>query len=282
MAAGRYHRSTRSSAVALWVSCRARTAPSTRPRARPCWPARFEVIGCVCTHNSSLSHFSTMMLLSHWHRHATEHASRRWREGRRDDSERMCRKFDLPVRAPESYHELQLADEAFAAAMRPAIARTLSHKLGAGAHRRARPVHKRPVRRVSDTHSTHWLIWPVRSSRNAITKRARRRPSSCANHEPADERLFQSTFARLGVGARLRGACEAASAVNTDGDALMRTVIREDPRSRGPGRPRVRRRGGVRRRREGTAFEGPALLNAEQVLEGIVGLVAAASAQRSS
>ena len=50
--------------------------------------------------NSSLSHFSAMTRPS-WlgravrnrHRHAIEHASRRWRGGRRDDSARTRRKI---------------------------------------------------------------------------------------------------------------------------------------------------------------------------------------------
>ena len=44
-----------------------------------------EINQCVGCTNSSLSHF-TAMTRPCWHRHAIEQASRRWRGGRRDDS----------------------------------------------------------------------------------------------------------------------------------------------------------------------------------------------------
>ena len=78
-----------------------------------------------------------MMLPSHRHRHATEHASRRWREvrGRRDSNQAVRANLFPHLRyvafSQKALYELQLADEAFAAAMRLAIARTLSHKLSA-------------------------------------------------------------------------------------------------------------------------------------------------------
>ena len=167
----------------------------------------------------------------------------------------------------KALYELQLADEAFAAAMRLAIARTLSHKGWRGA-RDARPVCRGRV--SDDVHSTHWLICAQLAQRNneegekeAVVVRK--------IMNPADERLFQSTFARLGVGSDAFAAlCEAASAVNTDGDALMRTVIREDSAAEALV---VLESGGAAAFVDGVrvqAFEGPALLNAEQVLEGAI------------
>ena len=137
----------------------------------------------------------------------------------------------------KALYELQLADEAFAAAMRLAIARTLSHKLGAArASTGALQCINQPVAaRLRDVHSTHWLICAqaLLAQRTRRGREGGRRRAQIMN--PADERLFQSTFARLGVGSDARGALRAASAVNTDGDALMRTVIREMARPR-PGR----------------------------------------------
>ena len=98
----------------------------------------------------------------------------------------------------KALYELQLADEAFAAAMRLAIARTLSHKLGAA---RA---------------STGALLAQRNNEegeKEAVVVRKIMKPD--------DERLFQSTFARLGVGSDAFAAlCEAAAPVATDGDAL--------------------------------------------------------------
>ena len=148
----------------------------------------------------------------------------------------------------KALYELQLADEAFAAAMRLAIARTLSHKLGAA---RA---------------STGALLAQRNNEegeKEAVVVRKIMKPD--------DERLFQSTFARLGVGSDAFAAlCEAAAPVATDGDALMRTVIREDSAAEDLV---VLESGGAAAFVDGVrvqAFEGPALLNAEQVLEGAI------------
>ena len=147
----------------------------------------------------------------------------------------------------KALYELQLADEAFAAAMRLAIARTLSHKLGAA---RA---------------STGALLAQRNNEEDASAVVVRKIMN------PADERLFQSTFARLGVGSDAFAAlCEAAASVATDGDALMRTVIREDSAAEDLV---VLESGGAAAFVDGVrvqAFEGPALLNAEQVLEGAI------------
>ena len=148
----------------------------------------------------------------------------------------------------KALYELQLADEAFAAAMRLAIARTLSHKLGAARASTGALL----AQRNNEEGEKEAVV--VRKIMN-----------------PADERLFQSTFARLGVGSDAFAAlCEAASAVNTDGDALMRTVIREDGAAEALV---VLESGGAAAFVDGVrvqAFEGPALLNAEQVLEGAI------------
>jgi len=148
----------------------------------------------------------------------------------------------------KALYELQLADEAFAAAMRLAIARTLSHKLGAARASTGALL----AQRNNEEGEKEAVV--VRKIMN-----------------PADERLFQSTFARLGVGSDAFAAlCEAASAVNTDGDALMRTVIREDSAAEALV---VLESGGAAAFVDGVrvqAFEGPALLNAEQVLEGAI------------
>ena len=148
----------------------------------------------------------------------------------------------------KALYELQLADEAFAAAMRLAIARTLSHKLGAA---RA---------------STGALLAQRNNEegeKEAVVVRKIMKPD--------DERLFQSTFAKLGVGSDAFAAlCEAAAPVATDGDALMRTVIREDSAAEDLV---VLESGGAAAFVDGVrvqAFEGPALLNAEQVLEGAI------------
>ena len=147
----------------------------------------------------------------------------------------------------KALYELQLADEAFAAAMRLAIARTLSHKLGA-----ARASTGALLAQRNDEEDASAVV--VRKIMN-----------------PADERLFQSTFARLGVGSDAFAAlCEAAAPVATDGDALMRTVIREDSAAEDLV---VLESGGAAAFVDGVrvqAFEGPALLNAEQVLEGAI------------
>ena len=131
--------------------------------------------------------------------------------------------------------------------MRLAIARTLSHKLGAA---RA---------------STGALLAQRNNEEDASAVVVRK------IMKPDDERLFQSTFAKLGVGSDAFAAlCEAAAPVATDGDALARTVIREDSDAEDLV---VLESGGAAAFVDGVrvqAFEGPALLNAEQVLEGAI------------
>lgn len=150
----------------------------------------------------------------------------------------------------KALYELQLSDDAFAAAMRLAIARTLSHKLGAARASTGALL----AQRGEDDDKDAVVV------RKIVT--------------PQDERLYTSLFAKLGVGSDAFAAlCEAAIIVETaedaDGDALARTVIREDSAAEdlvllesGTASAFVN---GVKLQ----AFEGPALLNAEQVLEAL-------------
>ena len=75
---------------------------------------------CGAPDNSSLSHFSTMMLPSHRHRHATEHASRRCGKSATIQSE-CAVVISTRWRGLLRKRSGSLADEAFAAAMRLAI-----------------------------------------------------------------------------------------------------------------------------------------------------------------
>ena len=126
------------------------------------------------------------------------------------------------------------------------------------------PVHKSTCRGASPTRPDSLVDLRVRPQRNneegekeAVVVRKIMNPTSASSNRPL-RGSPAATLAALCGGVRRK---YGRRRVDADGD----------PRGwrRGPGRPRVRRRGGVRRRREGQA-QGPALLNAEQVLEGAI------------
>ena len=154
--------------------------------------------------------------------------------------------------------------------MRLAIARTLSHKLGAArASTGALQCINQPVAVASPGDSLVDLRTGGAQRNNeegekeaVVVRKIMNPPTSASSNRPLRGSASAATPSRRS--ARGRPPAYGRRRVDADGD----------PRGlrRGPGRPRVRRRGGVRRRRQGPSgfSRGPALLNAEQVLEGAI------------